>query len=109
MAIPPKRREVIITAKQETRSTSIRAITKSEISVGTGVMNILGVFLRGRGIGGESDFCEFLRGFRGFWIWESRFWPFLGAEKPSFGAIKPLFGAQKPLLGAFGRIWGVES
>jgi hypothetical protein len=48
----------------------------------------------------------FLRGFRGFWVWESRFWPLLGAEKPlngrvltSFGAKKPLFGAEKPLLG----------
>jgi hypothetical protein len=67
-------------------------------------MDILRVFLRGRENWGKWDFCGFLRGFRGFWIWESRFWPLLGAEKPSFGAKKPLFGAQKPLLRTFGRI-----
>jgi hypothetical protein len=72
-------------------------------------MNILVVFLRVRWMEGKWGFCDFLRGFRGFWIWESRFWPFLGAEKPSFGAEKPLFGAQKPLLRTFGRIWGLGS
>ncbi|HEY4329212.1 MAG TPA: hypothetical protein VGN88_05705 [Phycisphaerae bacterium] len=41
-----------------------------------------------------------LRGFRGFWVWESRFWPFLGAEKPSFGAKKPLNGRVLTSLGA---------
>jgi hypothetical protein len=35
----------------------LRAIEKSEISVGTGVMNILRVFLRGRGFGGKWGFC----------------------------------------------------
>jgi hypothetical protein len=87
---------------------TLRAITKSEISVGTGIMNILRVFLRGRGMGGKWGFCDFLRGFRGFWIWESRFWPLLGAKKPSLGAEKPLngrvltsLGAKKPLSNDF--------
>jgi hypothetical protein len=60
---------------------------------------------------GARDWREmgFLRGFRGFWVWESRFWPLLGAEKPlnarvltSFGAKKPTLGAQKPLNGCGG-------
>jgi hypothetical protein len=51
----------------------------------------------------------FLRGFRGFWVWESRFWPLLGAQKPSLDAEKPLngrvltsFGAKKPFWGRDG-------
>ncbi|HEY4328773.1 MAG TPA: hypothetical protein VGN88_03485, partial [Phycisphaerae bacterium] len=63
-------------------------------------MKILVMFLRVRGLGGKTGFCEFLRGFRGFWIWESRFWPFLGAEKPSLGAKKPLNGRVLTSLGA---------
>jgi hypothetical protein len=84
-------------------------IGKTEIAVEAGVRRILVVFLGGRGIGGKTNFCGFLRGFRGFWVLGSRFWPLLGAKKPSFGAEKPWFGAQKPLLGAFGRICGLGS
>jgi hypothetical protein len=68
------------------------------------------------GRGGNEGISDFLRGFWGFWVWESRFWPLLGAQKPSLGAEKPLngrvltsFGAEKPLWGAFGRIWGLGS